>query len=243
MKKYIGVTPFPPGLENVSTSHFIEIVAASFQDNHIVVERLGRLASEYTKPAERRRKSRAWRDDLIRKLADYYPKSLGSNGIAERIARDLANPPGADRMPPAQISLLQEIIQLYCDADRGLGYENIRLILRPPLLPQDSCSSSRITLPKLKFQNDALATDIVGGRKAPKLHPIDNVALHRAGVGAPHSDKTPNAEVYRARRQVREPPRDTIRRRANTSEDFPEDNLFLEINDMATIIKSGRRRK
>ena len=94
------------------------------------------FAEEMLSPKEQDDRRRAQRNELILDLANnFYPATLGSNAKARIIADDLAQMQLASEEGLAvrarpQNSLLREVLELNDDEVTGLGFENVKKILR-----------------------------------------------------------------------------------------------------------------
>lgn len=126
--------PWPSGDEHSSSTFFTAFAECCAADRPDLVERFRAFADDYTAPGERERRRLERRDGMIRRVAcDYYPSSLGSDGRARLISEHLAEmDPEADCMPAVrrQNLDLREIIEINGDSLRGLGFENVKKILR-----------------------------------------------------------------------------------------------------------------
>ena len=127
--------PWPIGDEHSSSIFFTVLAESCAADQPDLARRFRAFAEDYTTPAERKRRRLAQRNDLIRQMAaDHYPRSLGSNGRARLISEHLTEIADDERPPPVrrQNLALREIVDLNDGSAGGLGFENVKIILRGP---------------------------------------------------------------------------------------------------------------
>jgi hypothetical protein len=127
---YRLAAPWPDKLPDRS-DEFFEIMADCCARPDLAARFL-EFADAFRTPAEREKRRLAQRDGLIRAVAnEHYPQSLGANVRARLLSADLAEMESS-RLPPArpQNHLLRQILELNCGSLVGLGYENIKIILR-----------------------------------------------------------------------------------------------------------------
>jgi hypothetical protein len=127
---YRLAAPWPDKLPDRS-DEFFEIMADCCARPDLAA-RLLEFADAFRTPAEREKRRLTQRDGLIRAVSnEHYPQSLGANVRARLLASDLAEMESA-RLPPArpQNHLLRQILELNSGAPVGLGFENLKQILR-----------------------------------------------------------------------------------------------------------------
>ena len=136
MSKY-RLPPWPSGEGDSRSDIFFEVLAECFRaDRPDLAARFKQFAEEFTTPASREKRRLAQRDGLIREVVEkHYPTSLGANVRARLVAGDLeamfqAYEDDGQVSPRPQNLMLREILELNGDNIKGLGFENVKIILR-----------------------------------------------------------------------------------------------------------------
>ena len=137
--RYARAPSWPAEDRSLRSDQFFVVMAEACQaelNRPDLANRFLLFAEEMLSPKEQEDRRRSQRNELIRDLAnDFYPATLGSNAKARIIADDLAqmrlsSEEGLAVRARPQNSLLREILELNDDEVTGLGFENVKKILR-----------------------------------------------------------------------------------------------------------------